>query len=142
MRDFTRSFEIEIDASVHDVFQYCRNPRHLFEGWHELEVTEVVMTPEGVGTKALIVGRFAKGMMVEQIEREFTEFVPEKRIVSKAHGKVRFAGRTKEVANGPVFTWVLGVLLESVSAVVMSRSMRSMLSAIKTGAETQSSSAA
>ena len=33
-------------------------------------------------------------------------------------------------------------LLESVSAVVMSRGMHSMLSAIKTGAETQSSSAA
>ena len=78
-------------------------------------------------------------------------------------GRCVFAGRTKEVANGPVFTWVFEAsdggtkltlvileedlgwwesLLESVSAVVMSRSMHSMLSAIKTGAESQASSAA
>lgn len=62
MTDFTRSFEIVIDASVHEVFEYCRDPHHLFVGWPELEVTDVVMTPEGVGTKAHIVGRFAKGM--------------------------------------------------------------------------------
>lgn len=163
MTDFTRSFEIQIDASVHDVFGYCRDPHHLFEGWPELEVTDVVMTPEGVGTTAHIVGRFAKGLMVEQIEREYTEFVPDERIVSKAHGKVRFAGRTKEFANGPIFTWLFEAedgdtkltfvvleedlgwwenLLESISAVVMAKNMHSMLAAIKTGVESQASSAA
>ncbi len=76
MSDFSRSYEILIDAPVHDVFDYCRDPRHLFEGWPELEVTDVIMTPEGTGTKAHIVGRFAKGMIVEQIEREYTEFIP------------------------------------------------------------------
>lgn len=163
MTDFTRSFEITIDASVHDVFEYCREPRHLFEGWPELEVNDVVMTPEGVGTKAHIVGRFAKGMMVEQIEREYTEFVPDQRIVSKAHAKVRFAGRTKEVANGPIFTWLFGAadggttltfvvleedlnwwqrLLESVDAVLMTKKMQGMLAAIKAGVESRGSSAA
>ena len=163
MTDFTRSFEIVIDASVHDVFEYCRDPHNLFEGWHELEVSDVVMTPEGVGTKAHIVGRFAKGMMVEQIEREYTEFVPDERIVSKAHAKVRFAGRTKEVANGPIFTWLFEAkdggtkltfvvleedlgwwqnLQESVSAVAMAKNMHSMLAAIKTGVESQASSVA
>lgn len=29
MTDFTRSFEIVIDASVHDVFEYCRDPRQI-----------------------------------------------------------------------------------------------------------------
>jgi uncharacterized protein YndB with AHSA1/START domain len=163
MTDFTRSFEIVIDASLHDVFEYCRDPRHLFEGWPALEVTEVVMTPEGVGTTAHIVGRFVKGMMVEQIEREYTEFVPDERIVSKAHAKVRFAGRTKEVANGPIFTWLFEAkdagtkltfvvleedlgwwqnLLESVSALVMAKNMHGMLAAIKAGVESQASSAA
>ena len=33
-----------------------------------LEVTDVVTTPEGVGTTARIVGRFARGMLVEQVE--------------------------------------------------------------------------
>lgn len=163
MRDFTRSFEIVVDAPVHDVFAYCRDPRHLFEGWPELEVTDVAMTPEGVGTTAHILGRFAKGMMVEQIEREYTEFVPDERIVSKAHAKVRFAGMTKEVANGPIFTWLFEEedqgtkltfvvleedlswwqnLLESVSAVAMAKKMHGMLAAIKTGVEGEASSAA
>ncbi len=154
MTDFTRRFEIVIDASVHDVFRYCRDPHHLFAGWPELEVIDAVMTPEGVGTKAHIVGRFAKGMLVEQIEREYTEFVPDERIVSKAHAKVRFAGRTTEVPNGPIFTWLFEAndggtkltfvvleedlgwwqnLLESVSAAVMAKNMHSMLAAIKTG---------
>jgi uncharacterized protein YndB with AHSA1/START domain len=163
MTDFTRSFEITIDASVHEVFEYCRDPNHLFEGWRELKVTDVVMTPEGVGTKAHIVGRFAMGMMVEQIEREYTDFVPDERIVSKAHAKVRFVGRTKEVAKGPIFTWLFEAkdagtkltfvvleedlgwwqnLLESVSAVVMAKNMRKMLEAIKNGVESKASSAA
>ncbi len=100
--------------------------------------------------------------MVEQIVREYTEFVPDERIVSKAHAKVRFAGRTKDVANGPVFTWLseasdggtkltfvileedLGWwqnLLESVSAAVMAKKMHSRLTAINTGVEGHAASA-
>lgn len=160
MTDFTRSFEIFIDASVHDVFGYCVDPRHLFEGWPELEVSDVVITPEGVGTKAHIVGRFAKGLIVEQIEREFTEVVPDERIVSKAHAKVRFAGRTADVANGPIFTWLFAAkgggteltfvvleedlgwwenLMETVSAAVLAKKMHGMLAAIKTGVENKAS---
>ena len=156
MTDFTRRYEIRIDAAVHDVFEYCRDPHHLFEGWPELQVTDVVMTPEGVGTRAHIVGRFAKGMIVEQIEREYTEFVPDERIVSTAHAKVRFAGRTKDVAHGPVFTWLFEAadggttltfvvleedlgwwqnLLESISAAAMAKKMHGMLEAIKAGVE-------
>lgn len=163
MTDFTRSFDIMIDAPVHEVFEYCRDPHHLFEGWPELEVTDVVMTPEGVGTKAHIVGRFAKGMILEQIEREYTEFVPDARIISRAHARVRFAGRTKEVAEPPIFTWLFEAedggtkltlvvleedlawwqsMLESVSALVMSKNLHSMLAAIKTGMENQASPAA
>jgi hypothetical protein len=163
MTDFTRSYQIMIDASVHDVFEYCRDPGHLFEGWPELEVTDVAMTPEGVGTTAHIVGRFAKGLMVEQIDREFTEFVPDERIASRAHAKVRFVGRTKEVANGPIFTWLFAAtdggtkltfdvleedlswwenVLESVSAAAMGKNMNGMLRAIKSGVESQASSAA
>ena len=148
---------------MHDVFEYCRDPRHLFEGWHELKVTDVVMAPEGVGTKAHIVGRFAKGMKVEQREREYTQFVPDQRIVSKAHANVRFAGRTKEVANGPIFTWLFEAadggakltfvvpeedlrwwqrLLQSVDAALMAKKMHGMLAAIKTGVEGRGSSAA
>lgn len=162
MTDFTRSFEIEIAAPVHDVFEYCRDPRHLFEGWPALEVTEVDVTPEGVGTTAHIVGRFAHGLMVEQIEREFTELVVDERIASRAHAKVRFAGRTTEVANGPVFSWLFEStdggtrlslvvleedlawwqrLSESLTAVVMGGKMHDMLAAVKAGVEGRASAA-
>ncbi len=162
MTDFRRSYEIVIDASVHDVFEYCRDPRHVFEGWPDLKVIDVVMTPDGVGTTAHIVARFMNGMVVEQIEREYTEVVPDERIVSKAHAKVRFAGRTKD-ANAPIFTlrfetedggtkltlvlleedlsW-LANLFESVSGGPIAKDMRSMLAAIKTGVEGRAASAA
>lgn len=162
MTDRTRSYETVIDAPLHDVFEYCRDPRHLFQGWPELEVTDVVMTPEGIGTTAHIVGRFVKGMVVEQIDREFTEFVPDERIVTTAHARVRFAGRTKEVAQGPIFEWLFTAegsgtkltfvvlekdlgwwehLSESVSAVFLAKTMNGMLAAIKAGVESSSSSA-
>lgn len=163
MTDFTRSHEIVVDAPVHVVFEYCLDPRHLFEGWPALEVTDVVMTPEGVGTTAHIVGRFALGMVVEQIDREYAEVVPDERIVTRAHAKICFAGRTKEVAEGPVFEWLFEAenggtkltfvvlekdlgwwqnLVESVSAVVMDRTVRGMLAAIKAGAESLASTGA
>lgn len=121
------------------------------------------MTPSGVGTTAHIVARFLGGMMVEQIEREFTEVTPDERIVSRAHGRVRFVGRTKDVPNGPVFTWLfepddagtkltfvvleedLGWwqrVMESITAVAMTATMNRMLQTVKTGAERRASSAA
>lgn len=163
MKDFTRHFETVIDAPVHEVFEYCRDPRHLFQGWHQLEVTDVALTPDGVGTTAHLVGTFFTGMMVEQIEREFTDVVPDERIVSRAHATVRFAGRTREVARGPVFTWLFEAvdggtkltfvvleedlhwwqrLVESVDAALMAKTMRGMLDAIRTGVESRGASAA
>lgn len=159
MTDFTRSYDVVINAPVPDVFAYCRDPRHLFEGWPELEVTSVVMTPEGVGTKAHITGRFLGGTIVEQVEREYTEFVPDHLIVSRARATVRVAGWTKDVTTSPVFTWRfeaqgagtrltigvlekdlgpwLNLLRETVGGAVMARKMRAMLAAIKTGVEVQ-----
>lgn len=161
--DFTRSYEVSIDAPVHDVFEYCRDPRHLFAGWPALKVTDVAITPKGVGTTAHIEGKFARGMIVEQIEREYTEVAVDERIVTKAHAKVRFAGLTRDVANGPIFTWLfededsgtkvtlvvleedlnwLQNLLESVSAAAMGKNLHGMLAALKTGVESHRSSAA
>jgi len=161
MTDFTRRYETTINAPVHEVFEYCRDPRHLFEGWPGLEVTEVDMTPEGVGTTAHLVGTFMHGMMVEQVEREFTEFVQDEQIVSTAHATIRFAGRTRDVAITPIFTWLfegdgdttkltfviveegLGWwrnLSESVQAAGMSRMLNGLVTAIKAGVEGQAES--
>lgn len=163
MVDFTRRYETTVDAPVHEVFESCRDPRHVFEGWPELQVTDVVMTPDGVGTTAHIVAKFVKGIVVEQIEREYTAVVPDQQIVSTAHATVRFAGRTKDVANAPIFTLLfeaedggtkltlvlleenlsrLANLYESVSGGAIEKDMRSMLAGIKVGAESHTSSAA
>ena len=122
----------------------------------------MVMTPEGVGTTAHIVGTFARGMIVEQSEREYTEVAQDERNVTKAHAKVHLAGLPKDVANGPIFTWLfegdgstkvslvvleedlnwIQNLLESVSAVAMGKNLHGMLAALKAGVESQTSSAA
>lgn len=157
MADFTRRYEILIDAPVHEVFEYCRDPRHLFEGWPGLKVTEVVAAPEGVGTKFHVEATFAKAI-VEQVDREFTEFVPDERIVSKAHVQIRFAGRTKDEPDGPIITWLFEpengstkltfVILEehlsrwqyfgeTVLAASFEKTMRHVLAAIKAGVESR-----
>ncbi len=163
MTDFTRTYEITINSPVHTVFDYCRDPRHLFQGWPGLEVTEAAMTPDGVGTTARIEGRFLKGLVTEDVHREFVEVVPDKRIVSKAHVKMRMVGRSTETDDGPVLTWLfdpedgrtklsfvvleedLAVwqrLSESLSALVDAKSVRSMLAAIKAGVENEAGPAA
>jgi uncharacterized protein YndB with AHSA1/START domain len=163
MTDFTRTYAIIINAPVHAVFEYCRDPRHLFQGWPGIEVTEVTMTLDGVGTTAHIEGRFFKGLVTEDVLREFVEVVPDERIVSRAHVKMRMFGRSAETDNGPVITWLFDPedggtklsfvileedlalwqrLSESVSAVVDAKSVRSMLAAIKAGAESEAAPAA
>lgn len=157
MADFTGSYEVLINAPVHEVFEYCRDPRHLFEGWSGLKVTEVVATPpEGVGTRFRVEAKFTKAV-VEKVDREFTEFVPDERIVSKAHVQIRFAGRTKDDPNGPILTWLFVpedggtkltfVILEEhlsrwqylgesvIAAMGYEKRMRQVLAAIKAGVE-------
>lgn len=160
MTQYTRSYDITIDAPIHDAFDYCRDPRHLFEGWPQLEVTDVDITPEGVGTTAHIVGTFGKGLVVEQVEREFTEFTPDEMIVSKAHGKISFVGRATMDANLPTFTWLfedtdpgtkvtmivqdedinwLEDLVDYATAPMVNKNMNNMLAAIKAGVESDGS---
>ena len=62
-------------------------------------VTEVVMTPEGVGTKALIVGRFVKGMMVEQIERVGHGQAFQPQVGARLRGREAIVGK-RSVAGG------------------------------------------
>jgi uncharacterized protein YndB with AHSA1/START domain len=102
MTDFTRSFTVFINAPVHTVFEYCRDPRRIFAGDPRVEVSDVTLTPAGVGTTAHIVG---KGVVTEDVKNEYVEFVADQRIVFKSHPKVTLAGMTKEVTHGPTWTW-------------------------------------
>lgn len=156
MTDFTRTYDITINAPVHTVFEYCRDPRHLFGGWPALEVIDVTTTPDG--TTAYITGKWAKGLLTEEVVREFVEVVPDERIVSTAHAKMHIFGLTKEVSEGPIFTWLfaevdggtklsmiireknlsaLQRMSESVSALAMAKTLHSVMADIKAGAEKQ-----
>lgn len=159
MTDFTRSFEVVIDAPVHTVFEYCRDPRRVFAGDPRLEVRDVRVTPQGLGTTARLV---AKGVVTEDATNECVGFVPDQQIVTKSHPKVTVAGMTKEVTHGPTWTWTFTpqdggtrltlVFLEEDAAwwqrafdVVMERSwssqIRGWLAGIRAGAEEEAASA-
>jgi hypothetical protein len=158
MTDFTRSFDIVIDAPVHTVSEYCRDPRRIYSGDPKVEVSDVTLTPEGVGTTAHIV---SSGLVTEEAGYECVEFVPDQRIVFKAHPTVTIAGMTREVTHGPSWIWTFVpeasgtrltlVFLEEDAAwwqrafdVVTERSwsrqIRDWLARIKAGAEEEAAS--
>ncbi|WP_062292406.1 SRPBCC family protein [Demequina phytophila] len=79
-----------IDAPVHTVFEYCRDPRNLHDG-DPIEVVAVQFTDDGIGTTAQL--RYpAPFPFDEDVEFEFTEFVPDKRIVFEARPTVWIRG--------------------------------------------------
>ena len=102
MTDFSRTYAVSIDAPVHAVFEYCRDPRRILAGDPKVVVSDVSLTPEGVGTTWHIV---AEGVVTEETTTEYVEFVPAERIVWKSHPTVSVAGMTKEITHGPTWTW-------------------------------------
>lgn len=52
MTDVSLSFDVVVDAPVHTVFDYCRDPRRIYAGDPTHTVTDATLTPEGVGTRA------------------------------------------------------------------------------------------
>jgi hypothetical protein len=59
MTDVSLDFEVSIDAPVHTVFEYCRDPRRIYAGDPTHEVSDATVVPEGVGTRAQIVAKVA-----------------------------------------------------------------------------------
>lgn len=86
----TYEFTVLIDAPVHSAFEYCRDPRRIYAGDPMMKVADATLTPEGVGTKALL-----KGWMLvfsESVAIEYTEVVPDRRIVFQGDATMAFAG--------------------------------------------------
>lgn len=79
---------VHIDAPVEQVFDYIKDPNHFFEAFTEADrahsaVTEVTLTPEGVGSTYKVMGRMFLLFYMEWIlTRE--EYVPNERIVDHA----------------------------------------------------------
>jgi uncharacterized protein YndB with AHSA1/START domain len=77
-----------IDAPVEKVFDYMKDPRHFLEAFPEkdrsnMAITEVNLTPDGVGSTVTMVGRMFLFHVKWVLTRE--EYVPNRRIVDHAN---------------------------------------------------------
>ncbi len=104
MTGYTGTFEVVIDAPVHTVFEYCRDPRRIYAGDPSHTVPDATLVPEGVGTRALVVARVA--VFTEEIALEYVELVPDQRIVFEAFPRMTIARLGHRVISaGPLHTW-------------------------------------
>jgi uncharacterized protein YndB with AHSA1/START domain len=94
-----------IDAPVRSVFEYCRDPVRIYAGDPMYEITDVVVTRDGVGTR----GRLAARMLVfvEEVGIEYVAVVPDQQIVFQGALAVTIAGLGRPTISFAVhiFTW-------------------------------------
>ena len=93
MTTTTHKRTVHVDAAVEAVFDYVKDPRHFFAafpGGGQDNLTDVSLTPEGVGSTYAWKG----GMFVFHIHGVMTreEYIPYERIVDRS-------------STGPVWTW-------------------------------------
>ncbi|WP_062311779.1 SRPBCC family protein [Demequina rhizosphaerae] len=96
---------VHVDAPVHRVFEYCRDPRNLHAG-DPIEVVDAHVTEEGVGTTAELTYD-APFPFDEDVEFTFTEVVPDERIVFDAVPTMWMRGHHRPHHEFPpdTFTW-------------------------------------
>lgn len=103
MADVALTFTVSINAPVHAVFEYCRDPRRIYAEDPTYTVSDATLTPDGVGTRTHAVARM--GPFAEDVPIEYVEVVPDQRIVFTADPKVT-ARRGRWVISGDdVHTW-------------------------------------
>jgi uncharacterized protein YndB with AHSA1/START domain len=85
--EYRHTYTESIHAPVHAVFEHCRDPRNMFAGHPKIQVEDATLAPEGVGTVAHVLNRATPGL-TEHVTHEFTEFVPDERIVITSHLRV------------------------------------------------------
>ena len=78
---------ITIEAPVHEVFEYWKNPSNWPEVWPSMtEATDVVLTPDAVGTTARWVYKMA-GVRLKG-DGEIVECIPDRLIDYKTSGDI------------------------------------------------------
>lgn len=92
MAMFTRT--ITVNAPVETVFTFMRDPAKRWDARRHLEVSDVRMTPDGVGTTHRWKGKML-GITLMGGTNTCTELVPSKRLVERS-------------TTGPVWTWTFG----------------------------------
>ena len=98
----TYEFTVLIDAPVPSVFEYSRDPRRIYSGDPMMKVADATLTPEGVGTKAHLKARML--VLSETVDIEYTEVVPNQRIVFQGDPRTTFAGLGRGISI-PIHTW-------------------------------------
>jgi uncharacterized protein YndB with AHSA1/START domain len=100
----TYQFTVLIDAPVGSVFEYCRDPRGVYAGDPMMKVAGATLTSEGVGTEAHLTAKMP--LFTETVALEYTEVVPDERIVFQGHPTMKFLGRGRGVSVPVhIFTW-------------------------------------
>jgi uncharacterized protein YndB with AHSA1/START domain len=100
----TYDFTVLIDAPIHAVFEYCLDPRRIYAGDPMMKVADATLTPEGVGTEAHL--RAKMPLFTETVALEYTEVVPDRRIVFQGDPTMTFVGRGRGISIPVhIFTW-------------------------------------
>jgi len=100
MTDFKVTLTEFINAPVHAVFEYCRDPGRMYAADPTYKVAAVTRRQEGVGTKARLAAKML--VLTEDVAIEYVDFVPDRRIVFEARPTMTIAGRRM---GAEVFIW-------------------------------------
>jgi uncharacterized protein YndB with AHSA1/START domain len=92
----TYEFTEFIDTPVHSVFEYCLDPRRIYVGDPMMKVADAALTPEGVGTEAQLKAKTP--LFTETVALEYTEVVPDQRIVFQGDPTMTFLGRGRRIS--------------------------------------------
>ncbi len=90
-----------IGAPAPAVFEYCRDPRRIYDEDPTYGVVEAAVTGDGVGTTARLVAKMF-GFPIENVAIKYVEVEPDQRIVFEARPTMTILGRR---LGGEVFTW-------------------------------------
>ena len=100
MTDMTLTLTESINAPVHTVFEYCRDPSRIYAADPTYRVADAMLNRGGVGTTARLIAKML--VFTESVAIEYVEFVPDRRIVFEARPTMTIAGRR---LGSEVFTW-------------------------------------
>ena len=104
LQDPTSEFTVLIDAPVHAVFEHCLDPHGMYVGDPMMKVVEATLTPDGVGTGALLKAKTP--VFTETVAIEYTEVVPDERIVFKGDAVMVWFGLGRGISIAThVLTW-------------------------------------
>ena len=89
LADPTHEGSVFIDAQVHSAFDYCLDPRRIFDG-DPMKVADTTVIPGGVGTTAHLSDRLL--IFAQDVPIEYVEVVPDQRIVFEGDWRMTIMG--------------------------------------------------